>query len=138
MIIICTLANKSSSNARIAGMTEDLDLTGNRYTWLLNIFYISYILFEFQVIMWKIMPPHIWATIVVTGWGLIATLQAATFSWSGEMACRFFLGVTEAGFGPGVPYLLSFFYLRHEVGLRIGCFLAAAPLANTFAGMFTI
>lgn len=31
------------------------------------------------------------------------------------MACRFFLGISEAGFGPGIPYLLSFFYLRHEV-----------------------
>ena len=31
------------------------------------------------------------------------------------MACRFFLGFSEAGFGPGIPYLLSFFYLRHEV-----------------------
>lgn len=50
------------------------------------------------------------------------------------MICRFFLGATEAGFGPGVPYLLSFYYLRHELGLRIGIFLAAAPLANTFAG----
>ena len=50
------------------------------------------------------------------------------------MALRFFLGFTEAGFGPGVPYMLSFFYLRHEIGSRIGIFLAAAPLANTFAG----
>ena len=117
-------------------MSEDLDLTGNRYQWLLNIFYISYILFEVQVIMWKIMPPHIWATIVVLGWGLIATLQAATFTWSAEMVCRFLLGVTEAGFGPGIPYLLSFFYLRHELGLRCGIFLSCAPLATTFAGIF--
>ena len=80
------------------------------------------------------MPPHIWATITVLGWGVIATLQAATVNWSGMMACRFFLGLIEAGYGPGVPYLLSFFYLRHEVGLRIGIFFAAAPLANTFAG----
>lgn len=44
------------------------------------------------------------------------------------------MGFAEAGFGPGVPYLLSFFYLRHEVGFRAGMFLAAAPLASTFAG----
>ena len=50
------------------------------------------------------------------------------------MALRFLLGVFEAGFGPGVPYLLSFFYRRHELGLRCGLFLSAAPLANTFAG----
>jgi MFS family permease len=50
------------------------------------------------------------------------------------MALRFLMGVFEAGFGPGVPYLLSFFYRRHELGLRCGLFLSAAPLANTFAG----
>lgn len=50
------------------------------------------------------------------------------------MALRFFMGVAEAGYGPSLPYLLSFFYLRHELGLRIGFFLSAAPLASTFAG----
>jgi len=50
------------------------------------------------------------------------------------MALRFLLGAAEAGFGPSIPFLLSFFYLRHELGFRIGMFLAAAPLASTFAG----
>lgn len=66
--------------------------------------------------------------------GLISTCQAATKNWQGMMALRFLMGAFEAGFGPGVPYLLSFFYRRHELGLRCGLFLSAAPLANTFAG----
>jgi len=115
-------------------MEEDLKLDSKRYEWLLTIFYISYIVFEFQAIMWKIVPPHMWAAFVIFSWGLISTLQAAISSWQAEMALRFFMGLTEAGFGPGIPYLLSFFYLRHELGLRAGMFLSAAPLANTFAG----
>ena len=115
-------------------MQKDLNLSSGDYAWLLTIFYIGYILFEPLVLMWKVVPPHIWATFVVFGWGIVATLQATTMTWSGMMACRFFLGAVEAGFGPGVPFLLSFFYLRHEVGLRIGLFFCAAPLANTFAG----
>lgn len=50
------------------------------------------------------------------------------------MALRFFMGMAEIAYGPGVPFLLSFFYLRHELGLRAGLFLSAAPLANSFAG----
>lgn len=50
------------------------------------------------------------------------------------MVLRFLLGATEAGFGPGVPFLLSCFYRRHELGLRCGLFVSAAPLASTFAG----
>lgn len=84
--------------------------------------------------MWKLIPPHVWAAIVVTGWGLAATLQSVTVSYRGMLACRFFLGLFEAGFGPGIPYLLSFFYLRHELGFRCGIFLSAAPLATCFAG----
>jgi hypothetical protein len=30
-------------------MEADLSLTGDRYDWLLTIFYISYIVFQFQV-----------------------------------------------------------------------------------------
>jgi cyanate permease len=44
------------------------------------------------------------------------------------------MAMAEAAFAPGVPYLLSFFYRRHELGLRCGIFLSAAPLATTFAG----
>lgn len=50
------------------------------------------------------------------------------------MASRFFLATAEAAFAPGIPYLLSFFYKRNELGLRCGLFVSAAPLATTFAG----
>ncbi|KAI9835273.1 MAG: hypothetical protein M1819_002417 [Sarea resinae] len=134
LYLLSFLDRSNIGNARIAGMSKDLQLHGNRYDWLLTIFYITYVVFEFLVIMWKIVPPHMWASFIVLCWGIIATCQSATQSWAGMMACRFFLGVAEAGFGPGVPYLLSFFYLRHELGFRSGVFLASAPLANTFAG----
>lgn len=50
------------------------------------------------------------------------------------MALRFFLGMFEAGFGPGLPFYLSYFYLRHEIGLRIGIITTAGPLSTCFAG----
>lgn len=55
-------------NARIAGMATELHLDSVRYQWLLNIFYITYIIFEFGVLLWKIFPPHIVGTVVVFGW----------------------------------------------------------------------
>ncbi|KAJ9241795.1 MFS transporter [Paecilomyces variotii] len=134
LYLLAFLDRSNIGNAKIAGMQEDLKLSGNRYPWLLTIFYISYDLFEFQAFMWKIVPPHRWAALVVFAWGIFATCQAAIQNWNGAMALRFLLGAAEADFGPGVPYLMSFFYRRHELGLRCGLFLSAAPLANTFAG----
>lgn len=44
------LYRSNIGNAKIAGMQQDLNLgVDNRYAWLLTIFYISYIVFEFQI-----------------------------------------------------------------------------------------
>ncbi|KAL9014382.1 MAG: hypothetical protein Q9173_000959 [Seirophora scorigena] len=133
LYLLAFLDRSNIGNARIASMEEDLELDGNRYQWLLNIFYIAYIIFEFLALTWKVVPPNIWAAFVVFGWSLVAAPQASVMNWESEMVCRWFLGLFEAGFGPGIPYLLSFFDLRHELGLRIGIFLSAATLATTFA-----
>ena len=50
------------------------------------------------------------------------------------MVLRILLGIAEAAFTPGMPYYLSFFYLRTELGRRCGLFLSFAPLANCFTG----
>ncbi|KAF2134530.1 pantothenate transporter liz1 [Dothidotthia symphoricarpi CBS 119687] len=134
LYLLAFIDRSNIGNARIAGMEEDLNLSSSQYEWLLTIFYISYICFGFASIMWKVVPPHIWAAVCVFSWGLVSTVQSGAHSWSAMMALRFFMGMTEIAFGPGVPYLLSFFYLRHELGLRAGMFLSAAPLANCFAG----
>ena len=55
-------------SAKIAGMESDLRLVNEQYDWLLTIFYITYVLGEFQALMWKIVPPHQWAAFVVFGW----------------------------------------------------------------------
>ncbi|KAG8157496.1 hypothetical protein KVR01_012538 [Diaporthe batatas] len=128
------LDRSNIGNAETAGMSKDLGFDNAQYQWLLTIFYIPYILFEWFALMWKILPPHVWAFATVLTWGIASMLQAAASSWEGLMACRFFLATAEAGFGPGIPYLFSFFYTRRELGLRCGVFLSAAPLATTFAG----
>lgn len=49
-------------------MKQELGLDSGKYAWLLTIFYISYVLFEFQALMWKVLPPHVWATMIMFAW----------------------------------------------------------------------
>ena len=49
-------------NARIAGLAEDLHLSSLQYEWLLRAFYITYILFEWMTLLWKVFPPHVYRT----------------------------------------------------------------------------
>lgn len=66
--VLAFLDRTNIGNSKIAGMTTDLELTGHRYEWLLNVFYIAYVVAEFGVLLWKIFPPHIVGTAVVFGW----------------------------------------------------------------------
>lgn len=112
---------------------DDLRLSSSQYEWLLTAFYITYILFEWMTLMYRIVPPHIYISLCVCGWGLVASFQSLATSFSTLVFLRAFLGITEAAFGPGVPFYLSLFYKREELALRNGLFISAAPLATSFA-----
>jgi sugar phosphate permease len=120
-------------NARIAGLDESLSLSSSQYAWLLTSFYITYVSFEWMTLLYRIVPPHIYISVCVLSWGIIASLQSVCTSFIPLAILRGFLGVAEAAFGPGVPFYLTFFYKRSELAYRVGIFIAAAPLATSFA-----
>lgn len=70
------LDRSNIGNAETAGMSEDLGMSDAQYQWLLTIFYIPYILFEWLALMWKIFPPHIWASAVSSIRTTLVTPQA--------------------------------------------------------------
>jgi MFS family permease len=83
--------------------------------------------------MYRLVPPHIYISLCVFAWGLVASFQCLTTSFGGLVVLRALLGIAEAAFGPGVPFYLSLFYRRHELAFRNGLFISAAPLATSFA-----
>ncbi|WPG99272.1 Hypothetical protein R9X50_00208500 [Acrodontium crateriforme] len=129
------LDRSNLGNAKLAGLSKDIDLSGNRYSWLGTIFYIGYITSQWTQIGFKHFKPHIWVSSVVVVWGLLASVQAAVTSWGGLMALRFLLAIPEAAFGPGVPLYLSFFYPRDKVAFRHGVFISGAAMANVYGGL---
>jgi MFS family permease len=126
------LDRSNIGNAKVAGLTDDLNMSDNQFEWLLTAFYITYILFEWMTLCFKIFPPHIYIATCVCAWGVLASLQSLTNTWTYMLILRILLGIGEAAF-VGIPFYLSFFFRREELALRVGLFIAAAPLATTFA-----
>ncbi|KAI0489855.1 major facilitator superfamily domain-containing protein [Xylaria cf. heliscus] len=123
-------------NARIAGMETDLQSTPPRedyFAWALRAFYFAYIFFEWMTLLWRVVPAHIYVSLIVLSWGVVASLQAVVTSYPLLIALRVLLGIGEAGFA-GVPFYLSFFFKRRELAFRTALFISAAPLASAFAG----
>lgn len=83
--------------------------------------------------MYRLVPPHIYISICVCSWGLVASFQSLVTSFWLLVVLRALLGIAEAAFGPGVPFYLSSFYRREELAFRTGLFISAAPLATSFA-----
>lgn len=63
--------------------------------------------------------PSLWLTIQIFAWSLIATAQAAITNKAGFYASRFLLGVWEAGYLAASLTILSTFYTRNEMALRV-------------------
>ncbi|KAL4951848.1 major facilitator superfamily domain-containing protein [Aspergillus filifer] len=133
LYLLSFLDRSNIGNAKIAGLMEDLKLSSSQYEWLLTAFYITYILFEWMTLLYRVFPAHVYISLCVCGWGLVASFQSLASSFGAMVFLRAVLGITEAAFGPGVPFYLSLFYKREELALRTGLFISAAPLASSFA-----
>ncbi|CAG7935150.1 unnamed protein product [Penicillium salamii] len=120
-------------NAKTAGLATDLGLTDYQWSWVLYAFYISYIVFEWSTVLWKILPAHSYIAVLCIWQVLTAMCSGAVNTFAQLLATRSLLGVFESVFGCGAPYFLSLFYQRKELGLRVSFLLGMSPVANCFA-----
>lgn len=69
--LVSFLDRSNIGNAQTAGLSEGVKESAAQFQWLLTVFYIPYILFEWMALMWKVLPPHIWASACVLVWYVI-------------------------------------------------------------------
>jgi MFS family permease len=88
-------------------------LSSSQWAWALSIFYYPYAAWEpASTLLIKRFSPRVWMSRIMVTWGAVSMCQAATQNYSGILACRFFLGLAEAGYYPGVLYHLSFWLVK--------------------------
>lgn len=117
-------------------MPQDLHMTGQQPNIALTIFFVPYILFEIPSnIMMKRTNPHIWLSLCIFSFGITVLAQGFVKSYSGLLATRFFLGLTEAGIFPGSFYLISFWYKHQESQKRFTIYICSVILASAFGGL---
>ncbi|KAM5380884.1 hypothetical protein ACJZ2D_003408 [Fusarium nematophilum] len=133
LYVLSYLDRGNIGNAKTAGAQEALNLSSSQWAWVLNSFYISYILFEWTTMFWKLFPAHIYVASLCLAWGAAAMSSGAARNMAELIVTRVFLGIFEATFGAGAPYFLSCIYKRGELGFRMSILLGMSPLANTFA-----
>ncbi|GAA5868588.1 hypothetical protein JCM8547_003196 [Rhodosporidiobolus lusitaniae] len=123
-------------NAKVAGLEKDLGLVGYQYNIGLTVFYIFYALCEMPSnSVCKFISPRWWIPIQVVAFGAVCLATGFVHNYAGFITARVFLGIAEAGVLPALALVLSRFYKRDELVLRIGYFVSAAALAGGFGGL---
>ncbi|KAL8937129.1 MAG: hypothetical protein Q9216_004576 [Gyalolechia sp. 2 TL-2023] len=143
MLIIMYLMNYLDRNniaaARLAGLEEELNLSGTQYLTAVSILFVGYILMQVpsNLFLNKIGKPALYLPTVMIVWGVISAATAAADSFGGLVAIRFFLGFVEAAYFPGCLFFLSSWYTRKELGFRTAILYSGSLMSGAFSGLIT-
>jgi sugar phosphate permease len=88
--------------AMVAGMGVDLKLTGERYSLIVLLFFITYVALQppATVVLRKV-GPRIFLPSIVVIWGAVMIGFGFVKEWHTLLPLRLILGIFEAGFFPG-------------------------------------
>lgn len=92
-------------------MSADLLLVGNRYSILVLVFFVTYVLLQppATIVLRKV-GPRIFLPAITILWGITMICFGFVKTWDQMIPLRLVLGIFEAGFFPGCAYLLSCWY----------------------------
>lgn len=136
MYLFNSLDKSNLGNAKTAGLTETLGLTGNQYNLILSIFFIPYVLTApFLAVLGKKYGPNRVLPCMMFCFAIFTILVVTVQSFGGLMTLRWFLGMSESAFFPLVIYYQTTFYRRGELARRLAIFYAAQSIASAFGGL---
>jgi ACS family tartrate transporter-like MFS transporter len=101
------------------------------YGWVAGIFFIGYVLFEVPSnLAFRRFGARRWISRIMISWGAVASLTAAFSTPDSIGAVRFVLGVSEAGFFPGVALYLTLWLPRREMARAFAVFICAQVVSG--------
>ena len=112
-------------------MRRDLKLSATVYGTGAGIFFLGSSLFDLpsNLLLGKV-GPRIWIARIMISWGMIATAMAWVQGEHSFYTLRFFLGVSEAGFFPGMILYLTYWFPSRERARAVATFMTATAIAG--------
>lgn len=124
------------SNARLAGMQEDLHMSDTVWSAGISMFYVGYIITQIpaNVIIAKGQPRWLLPGCMLAWSAVTICMPAAKSGWA-FCLCRFLVGFTEGPFVPAVSLLTSSWYTKNESPLRMGIWHAGNTISQAISGL---
>ncbi|KAL4816236.1 major facilitator superfamily domain-containing protein [Aspergillus spinulosporus] len=129
------------ASARLNGLEKDLGLQGTQYNTCISILFVGYLLMQIPSNMLMSsgkVRASVYMSVCMGSWAVVSACTALTKNYTGLVMVRFFLGITEAPFYPGALFLLSLFYTRKEIALRISILYSGNIVATAMSGLIAL
>lgn len=135
MYLIAYIDRQNVSYAKLE-MVDALGLSEAAYGLGASLFFLGYFLFEApaNMILAKV-GARVWFARIMGTWGLITLGLGFTQDATMFYVLRFLLGVAEAGFFPGVLYVLTLWYPQRRRAQMVGWFMIASAIANAVGSL---
>ncbi|KZP01223.1 MFS general substrate transporter [Calocera viscosa TUFC12733] len=129
------LDQSNLSNAYVSGLKTDINLDGNWYNVANALFSIGYAIGQIPgTLLLQKFRPHYVLPLFEIIWS-VATFGTSAVKTPGQLcACRFFVGLAEAPFFPGMLVTLAAWYTPAELGKRSSIFFVMAQVGSFFSG----
>lgn len=115
LYFIAYLDRSNIGNAAVAGLTEDLGLTGSQFSTAVSVFFATYVTFELPVVLaMKRLTPSRAIAAMAFGWSAVTIGTAFINHFRDLIAVRLLLGLCEAGFFPCLSLYITMVYKREE------------------------
>ncbi|RVX73877.1 hypothetical protein B0A52_02767 [Exophiala mesophila] len=131
------LGNSRVLNAETGDdLLSQTGMTADGYAITVTLFSLAYAIFEVPSnwVMKHYVRPSLWLAFLLFSWGALTIGHAGVHSYAAVVVIRFFIGVFEAGFFPGIVYFITIWYRFNERAVRIACVVAFCNLAGAFGG----
>ncbi|KAJ1946737.1 hypothetical protein GGF37_000970 [Kickxella alabastrina] len=130
-----SLNKMALANAKIAGLTQDLDLHGYDINMALGAYYLGSFLFQLPSnLILKSVRPKYWLSATMFCWSLVTIFTSMVSSGRQLAWARFLFGAVQAGYTTGSLYYISYWYPRDMVRNRMGFFFASAGVGGILIG----
>lgn len=136
LFLLNILDRNAIANARLGGLEDTLGITDVQYQTAVMVLWAGYISMMIPSnMLLSIFKPRIYLPTVVIIWGIVSGATGFVQNFSGLVALRFLVGVTEAPYFPGCIFFLSCWYTRAELPSRIATFYSGYTLSSAFGGL---
>ena len=135
LYLVAYIDRQNVSYAKLE-MVGALGLSEAAYGLGASLFFLGYFLFEApsNLILARV-GARLWFARILFTWGLVTVALGFTTGPTMFYVLRFLLGAAEAGFFPGVLYLLTLWYPQARRARMVGWFMIASALANAVGSL---